>query len=235
MDERVGTAGGRGDRPPGFVQADDGTAAADKATRQPPGEEVARAGDHRGGRTADRGAAGPLGRPRQAIQSGRHRRPGRRRGVIGSEKPSRSAPIIRARRSRAASAVAGRPSAVERSSGLDCDVAQGRGRRRASRRRARRPGRWGRLGTAARSPGRRPACGGRRRRPARRSGAARCRSAPGRRRAPRSSGIRSVVVVPMSIRIAGSSGTSRAASVASASQLAAAASSGRSPRSRPRE
>ena len=41
-----------------------------------------------------------------------------------AEKLSRSAPTIRARRSRAASGVAGRPSAVERLVGLGCDIAQ---------------------------------------------------------------------------------------------------------------
>ena len=181
LDDGESTAGGRRDRSPGFVQADDATPGLEQMPGDTRSEEFARAGDDGRGEAGRSWPGRRAPRLGPADRSGNDRPPWRIPGHPSVEKLSRSAPIIRASRSRAASTVAGRPSAVERSGGLGAmsperqvDV-QGRGEqlgRQAGGDAAQRQ--LGRQGSGS-------ACAARRHRRAPRSGGARCRSGPGRR------------------------------------------------------
>ena len=119
----IGAAGRRGERAPGFLQAHDKTVGLDHAR----GPSRRARNSPEPATTAPRDArssgARPLGGDCQS-QAGTRRAARENATASAAEKPSRSAPTIRARRSRAASTVAGRPSAVERSLGFGFDVAQ---------------------------------------------------------------------------------------------------------------
>ena len=140
-DDGVGTAGGRCGRPPGVLQADDGSAALQQAPGDPKGEEVTRPADDGGGRPADRGPAGALGRLDQSIDQARVRRRGRTtarrrpRTFPGRRRSSGRGDRGRPRRSRADR----RPS---RSRAGSMRYRRASGRRPASKRTARPPVRW---------------------------------------------------------------------------------------------
>ena len=169
--------------PPLFGEGEDPTLGAQEPLRQAAGEELARAGDDRDGRRADRRPAGPLRRLSQAVDQELLGRPCEDDRValeegllVGTDHASH--PGAGAEERGGAAVGGGRVGRVGR------DVAEDRGRCRAWSRTARRPDRSARLGRAARWPGRRSACASRPRTRALRSGAARCRSGPGRRLCP---------------------------------------------------
>ena len=152
LDEAIGTAGGRCDRSPGFVQADDAAPGLEQTSRRHAGgEEVARAGDRRPrrGRPIVARQARSAARD-QAIRQAANRRPGRtrrRRRPRSSRDRRRSsgrADRGRPRRSRAGRRPWRGPAGWGR-------CRRGSGRRPGSRRTARRRGpvgtpRYGQLG-----------------------------------------------------------------------------------------
>ena len=220
-----GTAGRRCDRAPSFFQTDDRTAQADQAVRQPPGKETARARDDRGGRLADRGRTGTLGGLAkalgQAFVGGLSEFDCVQRGeavAVGADHPSQAVPGCRN----------GRRPAVSRREvvGLGLDITQDEVD--IERRREDLGGQAGGDSPQWKLGRERTDGSSANARVNKLAGleAVRCRVRPRARTCPESSGIRSAVVVPMSIRIPRDSGTKRAASVASASQFAAAASCG---------